>query len=201
MKKAIVTLEHNVPPEVSMMSSSKKLYRNPFLLKKNVSYGYKESMRPSPTRAEKHSMGIDPHAWRLPMPNLLAGSDMTLIPEHNMNEDETLRLPQPNLPHSHVGVSTEFHKPSQVPNQLDYLAKVDLQPWRKMIERLRASGILTNPWANPALMYHNGNRGSLHPTILKKPRPKGELWMNTHVAREREKHRHTQGETPWKPPS
>eukprot|EP00922_Rhytidocystis_sp_ex-Travisia-forbesii_P071354 GHVS01106496.1.p1 GENE.GHVS01106496.1~~GHVS01106496.1.p1 ORF type:complete len:297 (-),score=-4.52 GHVS01106496.1:2-892(-) len=201
MKKAILTLEHSISDEVKMISSCRNVARNPAVLKKNVSYGYKASMRTMPNRTQMYSMGVCRESWRLPLPNLLAGDDWNLNPDVAVDENETLRLPNPMLPHTHVGVSDEYHKPEAVPGQRANLVKIDLQPWRKMIGRLRDSGILTNPWSNPALLVHPGNRGSPHPTILRRPRPVGKLWENTHIARRKERMEQQDGETPWKPPT
>eukprot|EP00921_Rhytidocystis_pertsovi_P027026 GHVQ01043551.1.p1 GENE.GHVQ01043551.1~~GHVQ01043551.1.p1 ORF type:complete len:234 (-),score=29.64 GHVQ01043551.1:152-853(-) len=137
MKKAILTLEHAIPDDVKMMSSSTKLSRNPAILKHNVNYGYKRFTRTRPTRAQMYSMGVCRESWRLPIPNLLAGDDWTMNPTCSdpsstaagssspfLDENESLRLPNPFLPHTHVGVSDGYHKPFPIPDQQHTLAKV-----------------------------------------------------------------------------
>ncbi|KAL8443216.1 hypothetical protein Emag_006035 [Eimeria magna] len=100
-KKAIVTLEDAIPDEVKMLRSSRKLSENPDLTKKNISYGANRDLRIKPNRHQLWQGGEAPHAWRLPIPNLLAGEDLQLHPSSRKDPETTLESPDVRLPFRH----------------------------------------------------------------------------------------------------
>lgn len=73
-KKAIVTLEHAVPDEVKMLGKDFELGVNPAITKKNVHYGKKKDLSYLPDRRSDPLIGEGSYTWRLPIPNLLAGT-------------------------------------------------------------------------------------------------------------------------------
>ncbi|CDI83573.1 ribosomal protein L23, putative [Eimeria acervulina] len=127
-KKAIVTLEEAVPPEVQMLRSSRNLSVNPDKLKKNVSYGANRDLKRRPTREQQTQGGEMQHAWTLPIPNLLAGDDLPIHPTHREDPSSTLEAPDIRLPFRHGGVYNFTFKPQEVPQQTP--VPLDLRPWR-----------------------------------------------------------------------
>ncbi|CDJ52874.1 ribosomal protein L23, putative [Eimeria brunetti] len=127
-KKAIVTLEESVPPEVQMLRSSRNLSVNPDKTKKNVSYGANRDLKRKPNRHEMYQGGEMPNAWTLPIPNLLAGDDLPMHPTHREDPSTTLEAPDVRLPFRHGGVYKCTFKPEEVPQQTH--VPLDLRPWR-----------------------------------------------------------------------
>ncbi|KAL8271833.1 hypothetical protein Esti_004223 [Eimeria stiedai] len=109
-KKAIVTLEESIPDEVKMLRSSRKLGQNPDITKKNVSYGANRDYRVKPNRHQLWQGGEAPHAWRLPIPNLLAGEDLQLHPASRGDPDTTPEAPDVRLPFRHGGLLSSFNR-------------------------------------------------------------------------------------------
>ncbi|KFH15284.1 putative 50S ribosomal protein L23 [Toxoplasma gondii MAS] len=72
-KKAIVTLEDGVPDAVKMLRSSIELAKNPDITKHNLTYSGRVRAFKPPSAAQRWEMGESKYAWRLPIPNLLAG--------------------------------------------------------------------------------------------------------------------------------
>ncbi|KAL8430143.1 hypothetical protein Efla_001807 [Eimeria flavescens] len=116
-KKAIVTLEESVPDEVKMLRSSRNLGVNPDITKKNVCYGAQRDNKMKPNRHQLFQGGEIQHAWRLPIPNLLAGEDLQLHPASRQDAATTPEAPDVRLPFRHGAVYATTFKPDEVPHQ------------------------------------------------------------------------------------
>ncbi|CRG97028.1 mitochondrial ribosomal protein L23 precursor, putative [Plasmodium gallinaceum] len=142
-KKAIVTLEHEVPDSVKMIQSCKNIGRNPYITKKNVIYGVRSDVKITPTRSQLWQMGECRYSWRLPLTNLLADYKMNLNPDLRIDEDFVQLQPDTTKPFMHSGISSETFKPNNVPEQK--FPHIDLTPWRRQVKKIYDSGTLAPP--------------------------------------------------------
>ncbi|SOV80826.1 mitochondrial ribosomal protein L23 precursor, putative [Plasmodium reichenowi] len=116
-KKAIITLEHEVPDSVKMIQSCKNIGRNPYITKKNITYGVRSDVKIRPTRSQLWHMGECRYSWRLPLTNLLSDYNMNLNPDLRIDDDFVQLTPDPTKPFMHSGISSETTKPNNVPKQ------------------------------------------------------------------------------------
>ncbi|CXJ26722.1 mitochondrial ribosomal protein L23 precursor, putative [Plasmodium berghei] len=152
-KKAIITLEHEVPDSVKMIQSCKNIGRNPYITKKNVIYGVRSDVKITPTRSQLWHMGECRYSWRLPLTNLLADYKMNLNPDLRIDENYVQLAPDPTKPFMHSGVSSETFKPDNVPDQT--FPHINLTPWRRHVKKIYDSGTL----APPESFHHVSKRG------------------------------------------
>ncbi|UVC49576.1 putative ribosomal protein L23 [Theileria orientalis] len=154
-KKAIVTLEHQVPDEVKMIGMDFELGKNPAITKKNVHYGKKIDFSYLRNRKNDPYIGEYKDSWKLPIPNFLAEDDWEMNPEINAKDDYMRMKPDPTEPHTHGGSYTFNRKPDTVPDQNNYM--IDLTPWRRKINKITGSKdeldteeARPTPWNYPA---------------------------------------------------
>ncbi|KFG65341.1 putative 50S ribosomal protein L23, partial [Toxoplasma gondii RUB] len=134
-KKAIVTLEDGVPDAVKMLRSSIELAKNPDITKHNLTYSGRVRAFKPPSAAQRWEMGESKYAWRLPIPNLLAGDEMQLNPALRIDESTTQMFPDFSKPFFHNAHFNFSWKPEEVPFQ--QTVKLDITPWRRRLERLQ----------------------------------------------------------------
>ncbi|CDO65665.1 mitochondrial ribosomal protein L23 precursor, putative [Plasmodium reichenowi] len=151
-KKAIITLEHEVPDSVKMIQSCKNIGRNPYITKKNITYGVRSDVKIRPTRSQLWHMGECRYSWRLPLTNLLSDYNMNLNPDLRIDDDFVQLTPDPTKPFMHSGISSETIKPNIVPKQT--FPHIDLTPWRRQVKKIYDSGTLAPPESFP--VTYNG---------------------------------------------
>lgn len=146
-KKAIITLEHEIPDEIKMIQSCKNIGRNPSITKKNIIYGVRSDEKITPTKSQLWVMGECRYSWRLPLTNLLANYEMNLNPDLRIDENYVQMAPDLTRPFMHSGISSETFKPKSVPDQT--FPQIDLTPWRRQVKKIYDSGTLAPPESFP----------------------------------------------------
>eukprot|EP01066_Platyproteum_vivax_P004488 Platyproteum_vivax@DN15842_c0_g1_i1.p1 len=146
-KKAFVTLEHEVPPEIRMMATSLNIGRNPIMLgptgMKNQKSGWRfpwatrhRLLRTLGGAYRKHE------DWRHPITTLLRGDEFPAPILKNQNQFDQIMPPDPTKPHHHY-----LHAPVIAPGVPDQpLVQMDLRTFRRdMVIKRRAKILYRGP--------------------------------------------------------